>query len=90
MRDVYTHVPGDGYFVQVPGMFHIDFTDLDLLSPLAPVIGFSGPIGSQRAHAIVNAYTLAFFDKHLKNMPVALLNGPSASYPEVIFEKHGP
>ena len=85
MRAVYTHLPGDGYFVQVPGMFHIDFTDLDLLSPIF-IPGFSGgPIGSQRAHEIVNAYSLAFFDKHLKGEPQALLDGPSKHYPEVIF-----
>jgi predicted dienelactone hydrolase len=90
MRAVYNHLPGDGYFVQVPGMFHIDFTDLDLLSPIfIPGIG-GGPIGSQRAHEIVNAYSLAFFDKHLKGEPQALLDGPAAHYPEVIFEKRGP
>jgi predicted dienelactone hydrolase len=90
MRAVYSSLPGDGYFVQVPGMFHIDFTDLDLLSPLFPTIGFSGPIGSQRAHEIINAYALAFFDKHLKGEPQALLDGPAAHYPDVIFEKRGP
>ena len=90
MRAVYTSLPADGYFVQVPGMFHIDCTDLDLLSPLFPTIGFSGPIGSQRAHEIINAYAVAFFDKHLKGEPEALLDGPAAPYPEVIFEKHRP
>ncbi len=90
MRAVYNSLPGDGYFVQVPGMFHIDFTDLDLLSPIFPTIGFSGPIGSQRAHEIINAYAVAFFDKHLKGEPEALLDGPPAHYPEVIFEKRGP
>jgi predicted dienelactone hydrolase len=90
MRAVYNRLPGDGYFVQVPGMFHIDFTDLNLLSPIF-IPGFSGgPIGSQRAHEIVNAYSLAFFDKHLKKEPQALLDGPTAHYPEVIFEKRGP
>ena len=91
MRAVYTRLPGDGYFVQVPGMFHIDFTDLDLLSPIFPIPGISGgPIGSQRAHEIINAYSVAFFDKHLKGEPQALLDGPAAHYPEVIFEKRGP
>lgn len=88
MRTVYNSLPGDGYFVQVPGAFHIDFTDLDLLSPLFPIPGIiDGPIGSQRAHEIINAYSLAFFDKYLKSEPEALLAGPSAYYPEVIFAK---
>lgn len=90
MRAAYNGLPGDGYFVQVPGMFHIDFTDLDLLSPMFPTIGFTGPIGSQRAHDIVNAYSLAFFDKHLKGEREALLDGPAAHYPEVIFETRRP
>ncbi|GCE29248.1 carboxylic ester hydrolase [Dictyobacter alpinus] len=85
---VYASLPGDGYFVQVPGMFHIDFTDLDLLAPLLPIPGIvSGPIGSQRAHEIVNVYSLAFFDKYLKSKPEVLLAGASATYPEVIFAK---
>lgn len=85
MRAVYNRLPGDGYFVQVPGIFHIDFTDLDLLSPIF-ISGFSGgPIGSQRAHEIINAYSLAFFDKHLKGESQALLDGPVPQYPEVIF-----
>ena len=86
MRAVYNSLPGDGYFVQVPGMFHIDFTDLSSLSPIFPTIGFTGPIGIQRAHDIVNAYSVAFFDKHLKGEPAALLDGPAPQFPEVIFE----
>ncbi len=30
-------------------------------------------------------YLLAFFDKHLNNMKVPLLDGPSPAYPEVFF-----
>jgi predicted dienelactone hydrolase len=89
MREVYDRLPADGYFVQIPGTFHIDFTDLDLLSPMFPTIGFSGPIGSQRAHEIINAYSVSFFDKYFKGEPEALLAGPSAHYPEVIFAKRG-
>jgi predicted dienelactone hydrolase len=86
MRAVYNRLPGAGYFVQVPGMFHVDLTDVDLLSPLAQMIGFSGPIGAERAHEIINAYSLAFFDRHLKGRPAALLDGPAEEYPDVIFE----
>jgi predicted dienelactone hydrolase len=86
MRAVYDSLPGDGYFVQVPGMFHIDLTDLTYVSPLFPAIGFSGPIGVQRAHDIINAYSLAFFDKQLKGITTPLLNGHAKQFPEVIFE----
>jgi hypothetical protein len=66
MRAVFQSLPGDGYYVQVPGMFHADMTDVPLLSPLASRLGLSGPIGAPRAHQIINAYCLAFFDRHLK------------------------
>lgn len=90
MRAVYNSLPGDGYFVQVPGMFHIDLTDLTYLSPIFPKIGFSGPIGVQRAHDIINAYSVAFFDKHLLGQPAALLDEQAEQYPEVIFETRRP
>ncbi len=32
----------------------------------------------QLADRIVNAYSLAFFDRHLKGQPAALLDGPAA------------
>ncbi len=86
MRAVFERLQGAGYYVQVPGMFHADMTDVPLLSPLASRLGFSGPIGAQRAHRIINAYSPAFFDRHLKGRPAALLDGPAAQYPEVRFE----
>ena len=90
MRAVYNSLPGDGYFVQVPGMFHIDLTDITYVSPIFPIIGFSGPIGVQRAHDIINAYSVAFFDKHLLGQPAALLDRQAEQYPEVIFETRRP
>jgi len=32
---------------------------------------------------IINDYTLAFFNKHLKGIDSGLLNDPSSEYPEV-------
>jgi hypothetical protein len=87
MRAVYERLPGDGYYVQVPGVFHADMTDVPLL---ASRVGLSGPVGVQRAHQIVNAYSLAFFDRHLKGRPAALLDGPAEQYPEVRFETRRP
>jgi hypothetical protein len=43
MRAVFDRLPEDGHFVQVHGMFHIDLTDLSLVSPIFSIIGFSGP-----------------------------------------------
>ncbi len=90
MRSVYASLPGDGYFVQVPGMFHIDFTDVPYASPIFPRVGFSGPIGVQRAHDIVNAYSVAFFDQHLKGRPSPLLDASSKRSADVLFETRRP
>jgi hypothetical protein len=89
MRAVFERLPGAGYYVQVPGMFHLDMTEAPSLSPLASRLGL-GPIGAPRAHQIINAYSLAFFDRHLKGRPAALLDGPAARYPEVLLETRRP
>ena len=90
MRAVFENLRGDGYFVQIPGMFHANFTDLPYWSPLLPWLGFTGPIDGKRAHSITNAYTLAFFNRHLKGLPETLLDDPTAKYHEVLFETHRP
>ncbi len=86
MRAVYEGLPGDGYLVLIPGIFHAQFTDSPLLSPFASLLGLSGPFDAQRAHCIINAYTLALFDRHVRGEPAALLDGPSDQYSEVLFE----
>ena len=88
MRATFETLRGDGYFVQVPGMFHVNLTDIPYWSPLFSRIGFTGPIDGPRAHSIVNSYSLAFFDRYLKDKRSALLDGPPAQYPEVLFERH--
>jgi predicted dienelactone hydrolase len=90
MRAVFESLPTDGYFVQVPGLFHINFTDVPYWSPLFSWVGVTGPIDAQRGFNIINAYSLAFFDRYLKNQPAALLDGPSEQYPEVLFETRRP
>jgi hypothetical protein len=86
MRAVYDSLPGDGYLVLVPGMFHPNFSDAALYSRLFSWLGLTGPIDGDRANSIIGSYTLAFFDKHLKGQPAPLLDGPSNQYPEVHFE----
>ena len=90
MRAVYEGLSGAGYFVRVPGMFHSNFTDIASWTPLAPLFGFAGPIDVQRAHGIVNAYSLAFFDRHLVGRSAPLLDGAAKQYPEVLFESRRP
>ena len=85
MRAAFAKSQVAGYFVQVPGMFHVNFTDVPYWSPLLPWLGVTGPINAQRAHNIINAYSVAFFNRHLLGNAEALLDDPSSQYPEVIF-----
>ncbi len=86
MRAVYNDLPNNGYYVQIPNMFHVNFTDLPYWSPLTTQAGLSGPISGRRGFEIVNAYSLAFFDRELKDQTSSLLNGPAKQFPEVSFE----
>ncbi len=79
-----------GYRMTIRGTRHYDFTLLPLLTPLAPALKLKGPIEGQRGMQIITDYLLAFFDKHLKGESEPLLDGPSAAYPEVIFERRTP
>lgn len=90
MRAVFERLPRDGYFVRVPGMFHADFSDARLLSPLTSWLGITGPIDGHRAQSIVRSYSLAFFDQYLKDRPAVLLEGAAEQYPEVLFETRRP
>jgi hypothetical protein len=86
MRAVFESLPGDGYLVLVSGMFHLNLTDISYWSPLMSWLGLTGPIDAERAHNIINAHSLAFFDRHLKGLPTTLLDSPAEQYPEVLFE----
>jgi predicted dienelactone hydrolase len=89
MREAFEKSPqGEGYLVQILGMFHLNFTDIPYWSPIFSWLGITGPIDGQRGQDIVNAYSLAFFDRYLKGSQAELLNGSTSPYHEVIFEVH--
>jgi dienelactone hydrolase len=68
----------------VAGAVHASFTDLALLADQSGVdIGADLP--GARSLDITRAYVRAFFDQHLRGTPQALLDQPSARYPEVTF-----
>jgi len=88
MRAVFERLPGDGDYLQIPTMFHLNFTDFPYWLPITSQLGLTGPIDGQRGFDILNAYSLAFFDRYLKSQPSPLLDGPSKQFPEVILETH--
>jgi len=78
---------GDWYDVTIAKTNHGHFSYLPLFMSL-----FSDPtlLAGRRGHEIIAAYTLAFFDLYLKRQHSGLLDGPSTSYPEVVFKRGGP
>jgi predicted dienelactone hydrolase len=69
--------------VYIEGTAHYDFSDLPLLSPLAPQLGLKGPINGKLVTVIINYYLLSFFDLTLKEVPSDLFDSTSRKYDEV-------
>ncbi|MGW0433051.1 alpha/beta hydrolase family protein [Micromonospora sp. NPDC003197] len=70
-------------WLTVTGTGHMSFTD-------RPVLGAQlgmdpGPMPAERQLLITRAYVTAFVDQHLRHQSRPLLDGPSATYPEVQF-----
>jgi len=86
MRTVFDRLPGDGYLVLIPGMFHPNFSDFPLFSPVTRWLHLVGPIDGRRGLTIVSAFEVAFFDRELKGQETVLLDRPTERFPEVVFE----
>ena len=86
MRAAYTGARDAAYVVQIPRTFHSNFTDVPNWSPLMSRLGVAGPIDHERAHAIINAFGLAFFDRHLKGHSLDSLAHAVAKYSDAHFE----
>jgi len=69
--------------IMIVGTKHYDFSDLPLLSPVAPQLGLKGPLNGARVTEIVNSYLLDFFDLTLKDRPSDLFDGSFDDYSEV-------
>lgn len=74
------HVNNSVYTITIHRADHYNFHDLSILDPSFDRLG---EIDGYRMLKIINDYTLAFFNKHLKGIDSGLLNGPSSEYPEV-------
>ncbi len=76
-----------GYNLTLLGAAHMSFADYPLRSRFA---NGGGKIPPTRAMEIINRYTLAFFDRYLKQIDSPLLAPKSTSpFPEVIFQNSG-
>jgi dienelactone hydrolase len=71
----------DWYDVTVAGTEHGNFSDLVLF--LKQPAGRTEP---RRAHEVINAYTVGFFDQYLKGKPSDLLSATTSPFPEAKLE----
>jgi predicted dienelactone hydrolase len=72
----------DRYVLRIKKSQHGSFSDLMLFFPQVP-----HEIDRHLAHEIINAYTLAFFDRYLKGKKSPLLDQVPSKYKEVEFKK---
>ena len=77
---------GKGVIV-IAGTKHYDFSDLPLLSPIAPQLGLKGPLSGKTVIKIVNSYLLDFFEMTLNNKPSDLFDGSFTTFEEVKVRK---
>ena len=76
----------DRYLLTVAGSDHFDFTDFPGFSPLTPYLGVAVTDQGATTQAAVQAYTLAFFNHHLRDNAEPLLTGPAPAFPTITFQ----
>ena len=86
----YKRAESSAYQMKVRGSRHASFGDPCLWGGVLQSFGEGATIDGERMARIQNIYTLAFFDKHLKDLAVPLLDRPSPDYPEVVFKSRHP
>lgn len=84
--DLFAHGDGGQYLASIAGTQHWDFVLIPLLTPLAPQLGFKGPIKSERVMAITDELLVSFFDSNLKTGFPFDLAGFRSRYGEVTIE----
>lgn len=69
--------------ISIDGTKHYDFSDIPLLSPIAPQLGLKGPLNGKRVTEIVNTYLIDFFEQTLRENQSALFDGEFTKFSEV-------
>jgi predicted dienelactone hydrolase len=82
----YPNVSDSFGVVGIAGTKHFDFSDLPLLSPIAPQLGLKGPLNGKRVTEIVNTYLVDFFEMTLQNKASDLFTNASL-FGEVVHLK---
>jgi len=84
---LYDHLDPATRVIYIQGTSHYDFSDLPLLSPIAPQLGLKGPINGKLVNRIVNDYLVSFFDMTLKGKTTTLFATEKSPYPEVVYTR---
>lgn len=74
-----------GQVLYIDNTEHLNFADVQFISPIFKMLGITGKIAPERANSVINAYMLDFFDMYLKNQGGILMKGPDSRFPEVKF-----
>ncbi|AJE49646.1 alpha/beta hydrolase family protein [Paenibacillus polymyxa] len=74
-----------GQVLYIENTEHLNFADVQFISPIFKMLGITGKIAPERANSVINAYMLDFFDMYLKNQGGILMKGPDNRFPEVKF-----
>ena len=71
--------------ITIEGTRHYDFSSLPMLSPLSAALGLKGPIDGELVLEIINAESVAFFDRYLRGEQGISLEAISQGYPEALY-----
>lgn len=85
LQQIHETIASGGQVLYIKNTEHLNFTDVQFVSPIFKMIGITGKIAPERASSIIDAYMLDFFDMHLKNKGGALMKGSDHTFPEATF-----
>ncbi len=88
-RALFEHSRSDAYYLTMNRMYHVNWTDAPIWSPLVRWMGLTGPGDPYRGFEQTNAFSLAFFNHYLKGELAPLLESVPANWPDLRLEvKH--
>jgi len=82
---LFKRAESNAYQMKIRGARHTNFGDPTLYGRIVQSANDEPAIEGERMIYIQNVYSLAFFDKHLKDLTSTLLDGQSTDFPEVVF-----
>jgi predicted dienelactone hydrolase len=86
--ELYAHLPQDSRFrITLMGTAHYDFTDIPQLTALGPFIGLSGSGAGEQTLRVINAFSVAYFDRYLTGDTEIDIRGLAQQYPNVRVEE---